>query len=162
MLKFLSLRSASRYLSLRALHSTIPKGNPSNGAGEIGLDPPPATPGTPVPDTIFGKIARGELPARIVHEDEHCLAFHDVSPQAPVHVLVIPRKPITQLSKADPARDQALLGHLLLVAKRVAELQGLANEGFRIVINDGKKGCQSVYHLHVHVIGGRQLTWPPG
>jgi len=124
---------------------------------EVGLDPPPA--GT---DTIFGKILRKEIPAKIIHEDDHCVAFHDVNPQAPVHVLVIPRKPITQLSKANPKEDQALLGHLLLVAKQVAERQGIASDGFRIVINDGKKGSQSVYHLHVHVIGGRQLGWPPG
>lgn len=88
------------------------------------------------------------------------MAFNDVSPQAPTHFLVIPKKPITQLSKSEDV-DAPLLGHLLLVARKVALQQGLG-EGFRVVINDGKNGCQSVYHLHIHVIGGRQLGWPPG
>lgn len=89
-----------------------------------------------------------------------CVAFHDLSPQAPIHFLVIPRKTIAQLSKAGE-EDEGLLGHLLLVARKVATQVGLTN-GFRLVVNDGVDGCQSVYHLHIHVLGGRQLGWPPG
>ncbi|RWS04186.1 histidine triad nucleotide-binding protein 1-like protein [Dinothrombium tinctorium] len=111
-------------------------------------------------DTIFGKIIRREIPAKIVFEDEQCIAIDDVNPVAAVHCLVIPKKPIAQLSKAEDG-DEQLLGHLMLVAKKVAKQKGL-EKGFRIVINDGREGCQSVYHLHVHVIGGRQMGWPPG
>lgn len=89
-----------------------------------------------------------------------CVAFDDINPQAPVHFLVIPRKPITQLSKAEDS-DEALLGHLLIVARRIAKERKLDN-GFRIVINDGPVGAQSVYHLHIHVLSGRQMQWPPG
>jgi len=110
-------------------------------------------------DTIFGRILRGEIPCDAVHSDEHCLAFRDVAPQAPVHVLVIPRKPIARLADADQ-RDQALLGHLLLVAAQVARQEGL--EDFRLVVNSGAAAGQTVFHLHVHVIGGRPLAWPPG
>jgi len=113
----------------------------------------------PSEDTIFGKILRGEIPCKFIYEDDLCVAFNDISPQAPVHFLVIPRKAISQLSAAQP-EDASLLGHLMVVAKKVAEQQGLA-EGFRVVINNGKHGCQSVYHLHLHVIGGRQLGWSP-
>mmetsp|Transcript_126739 Transcript_126739/g.405825 ORF Transcript_126739/g.405825 Transcript_126739/m.405825 type:complete len:207 (-) Transcript_126739:44-664(-) len=120
----------------------------------------PAEPDT-APATIFDKILSREIPAKVVHEDEKCLAFRDVSPQAPVHILVIPkeRDGLTQLSKA---RDDqaALLGHLLLTAGRLGAAQ--CPGGFRLVVNDGPDGCQSVYHLHVHVIGGRPLGWPPG
>nr|CAI5849864.1 unnamed protein product [Callosobruchus analis] len=111
-------------------------------------------------DTIFGKILRKEIPCNFIYEDDVCVAFDDINPQAPVHFLVIPRKPISQLSKAEDA-DETLLGHLLIVAKKVAEKRGL-NDGFRIVINDGRVGAQSVYHLHVHVLSGRQMHWPPG
>jgi histidine triad (HIT) family protein len=110
-------------------------------------------------DTIFGRILRGEIPCDQVYADEHCLAFRDVAPQAPVHVLVIPREPITRLDEAAP-EHAPLLGHLLLVAARVAREQGLS--GFRTVINSGAEAGQSVFHLHVHVIGGRPLAWPPG
>ena len=110
-------------------------------------------------DTIFGRILRGEIPCDQVYADEHCLAFRDVEPQAPVHLLVIPRQPIAQLSEAGE-ENQALLGHLLLVAARVARQEGL--EAFRTVINSGAEAGQSVFHLHVHVIGGRPLAWPPG
>jgi histidine triad (HIT) family protein len=110
-------------------------------------------------DTIFGRILRGEIPCDQVYADEQCLAFRDVAPQAPVHVLVIPRAPIARLDEAED--DHApLLGHLLLVAARVAREEGLT--GFRIVINSGAEAGQSVFHLHVHVIGGRPLAWPPG
>ncbi|XP_058830208.1 adenosine 5'-monophosphoramidase HINT1 [Topomyia yanbarensis] len=111
-------------------------------------------------DTIFGKILRKEIPCTFIYEDDKCVAFHDVCPQAPIHFLVIPRKPISQLSKASED-DEALLGHLMLVGKKVAVEQGLA-DGFRVVINDGKNGAQSVYHLHLHFLGGRQMKWPPG
>jgi histidine triad (HIT) family protein len=111
-------------------------------------------------DTIFGKIIRREIPADIVYEDNLCLAFRDVNPQAPVHVLVIPKEPIAQLSDAE-AKDHALMGHLLLTVKRVAEQLGLAN-GYRVVINTGDDGGQTVYHLHLHLLGGRHLQWPPG
>lgn len=111
-------------------------------------------------DTIFGRIIRGEVPARIVHDDERCLAFHDVSPQAPVHVLVIPRKPIPSLAEAT-ADDAPLLGHLVLVATQLARTLDLG-EGYRLVVNCGRDGGQSVDHLHVHLLGGRRLGWPPG
>ena len=110
--------------------------------------------------TIFQRIINKEIPAQIVFEDDQCLAFHDVAPQAPTHVLVIPKKPLPSLAAAQ-ADDQALLGHLLLVAKQVAEQLGLSN-GYRTVINCGSDGGQSVDHLHIHVLGGRALHWPPG
>ncbi|XP_003975269.2 histidine triad nucleotide-binding protein 2, mitochondrial isoform X2 [Takifugu rubripes] len=115
--------------------------------------------GNPAP-TIFSKVIDKSIPADIIYEDEKCLAFRDISPQAPVHFLVIPRVPIPRISEAKED-DAELLGHLLIVAKKVAAQESL-NEGYRVVINDGKHGAQSVYHLHVHVLGGRQLTWPPG
>ena len=110
--------------------------------------------------TIFKRIIDKEIPAKIVHEDDLCLAFHDVAPQAPTHVLVIPKKELSNLAAAAEA-DQALLGHLLLTAKKVAEQLGLTN-GYRTVINCGRDGGQSVDHLHIHVLGGRALHWPPG
>jgi histidine triad (HIT) family protein len=112
-----------------------------------------------VAESVFGRILRGEIPAKRVYEDELAIAFHDANPQAPVHLLVIPRKPIERLSTAEAA-DQALLGHLLLVARRVAKEAGLAD--FRLVVNDGAGAGQTVFHLHVHVLGGRGLGWPPG
>jgi len=112
-------------------------------------------------DTVFGKIVRGEIPTKFIYEDEQCVAFHDLSPQAPVHVLVIPRKPISQLSKSGD-EDTLLLGHLLAAARKVAVLLKVSESGYRLVINDGPHGCQSVYHLHVHLLAGRQMGWPPG
>ncbi|BAZ21701.1 HIT family protein [Kalymmatonema gypsitolerans NIES-4073] len=111
-------------------------------------------------ETIFSKIIRREIPADIVYEDDLALAFKDVNPQAPVHILVIPKKPIPRLADAE-SQDDALLGHLLLTVKRVAEQAGLTN-GYRLVINTGPDGGQTVYHLHLHILGGRQMTWPPG
>ncbi len=111
-------------------------------------------------DTIFGKIISREIKADLVYEDELALAFKDVAPQAPTHILVIPKKTIPQISLAEDS-DRELLGHLLLIAKKVAELAGLQN-GYRIVINDGKDGGQTVYHLHLHILGARQMKWPPG
>ncbi|MEB3324098.1 MAG: histidine triad nucleotide-binding protein [Cyanobacteriota bacterium] len=110
-------------------------------------------------DTIFARILKGEIPCQEVYGDEQCLAFRDVNPQAPVHVLVIPRKPIATLAEAGP-EDQELLGHLLLVAGQVARQEGL--ESWRTVINSGAEAGQTVFHLHVHVIGGRPMAWPPG
>lgn len=111
-------------------------------------------------ETIFSKIIRKEIPADIVYEDNLALAFRDINPQAPVHILVIPKQPIAQLSDAE-SKDHALMGHLLLTAKRVAEQEGLTN-GYRLVINTGADGGQTVYHLHLHILGGRPMTWPPG
>jgi histidine triad (HIT) family protein len=112
-----------------------------------------------VADTIFGRIARGEAPADLVYQDDRALAFRDVSPKAPTHLLVIPRKPIPRLS-ASGEEDTELLGHLLQVARRVAREAGL--DDFRLVVNDGPGAGQTVYHLHVHVLGGRAFGWPPG
>lgn len=111
-------------------------------------------------ETIFSKIIRKEIPAEIVYEDNLAIAFKDVNPQAPVHILVIPKEPIAQLSDAE-SKDHALMGHLLLTAKRVAAQAGLTN-GYRLVINTGPDGGQTVYHLHLHILGGRQMDWPPG
>ena len=111
-------------------------------------------------DTIFGKIIRREIPANIVYEDDLALAFKDVNPQAPTHILVIPKNPIPRVSEA-VSEDQSLLGHLLLTAKKVAEEAGL-EDGYRVVINNGKDGGQTVDHLHLHILGGRQMQWPPG
>jgi histidine triad (HIT) family protein len=111
-------------------------------------------------DTIFSKIINREIPAEILHDDELSLAFRDISPQAPTHFLVIPKKPIVSLATAEAA-DQMLLGHLMLVAARVAASEGLA-DGYRVVTNIGSDGGQSVAHLHLHVLGGRACGWPPG
>jgi histidine triad (HIT) family protein len=111
-------------------------------------------------DTIFGKIIRREIPVDIVYEDELALAFRDVNPQAPVHILVIPKQRIPKLTDAQTG-EQMLLGHLLLTAKTVAQQQGL-EQGYRVVINTGAHGGQTVYHLHLHVLGGRSMGWPPG
>ncbi len=111
--------------------------------------------------TLFEKIYDGEIPADILHRDELCCAFRDISPQAPTHILVIPRKPIPRIGEA-AAEDQDLLGHLLLTAGEIARKENLAESGFRIVINQGRHGGESVPHLHVHILGGRQLAWPPG
>lgn len=110
--------------------------------------------------TIFKKIIDRQIPAKIVYEDSLCLAFHDVNPQAPVHVLVIPKKEIPSLAEA-VLEDSALLGHLLFTASKVAKDLGLS-QGYRTVINCGRDGGQSVDHLHVHLLGGRSLGWPPG
>ncbi|MEQ2235234.1 Histidine triad nucleotide-binding protein 1 [Ilyodon furcidens] len=111
-------------------------------------------------DTIFGKIVRKEIPVNLIYEDDQCVAFPDIAPQAPTHILVVPKKPIVQLSQAEES-DAALLGHMLIVAKKLAEEAGLS-KGYRIIINDGPDGGQSVYHIHVHVLGGRTMGWPPG
>ena len=111
--------------------------------------------------SLFTRIIEGEIPSERVHEDEHCIAIRDIAPQAPVHVLVIPRKPLVGIQGAE-LEDRELLGHLLLTARRVAEQEGLAENGYRLVVNAGSDGGQAVPHLHVHVLGGRPLRWPPG
>lgn len=111
--------------------------------------------------TLFEKICDREIPAEIVHEDDLCLCFKDISPQAPVHYLVIPRKAIPRVAEAGPS-DQDVLGHLLLTASKVAKDLGFAENGFRLVINNGPDGGEAVPHLHVHLLAGRQLEWPPG
>ncbi|MEM8544260.1 MAG: histidine triad nucleotide-binding protein [Cyanobacteria bacterium P01_H01_bin.119] len=112
-------------------------------------------------DTIFGKIIRKEIPADIVYEDDFCLAFKDITPQAPTHILVIPKKPIPKLADAVP-EDKELLGHLLLTVKAIADQLNLAEDGYRVVINTGQNGGQTVFHLHLHLLGGRSMQWPPG
>jgi histidine triad (HIT) family protein len=114
----------------------------------------------PEDETIFSKIVSKEAPADIVYEDDLCLAFKDLFPAAPVHILVIPKKPIPRLCDATE-EDKALLGHLNLVACQVAEEAGVG-DAFRLVVNNGADAGQSVFHLHYHVIGGRGLQWPPG
>lgn len=111
-------------------------------------------------ETVFQKIIDKEIPANIVFEDDLCLAFHDVSPQAPTHVLVIPKKPIESVDDLEDA-DQELIGHLWLVIRNVARDLGLG-DGYRVVVNCGRDGGQAVDHLHYHLLGGRSLTWPPG
>lgn len=111
--------------------------------------------------TLFEKIRDREIPATILHEDESCLAFRDISPQAPVHVLIVPRKPIPRIGLAG-ADDGDVLGHLLLTAAQIAREEGIAGTGYRLVINNGPDGGEAVPHLHVHLLGGRKLDWPPG
>lgn len=113
-----------------------------------------------MPKTIFKRIIDGEISAKLVHEDELCLAFHDVSPQAPTHILVIPKQEITGVDKlnADTAK---LMGHLWTVIPKIAEQAGL-RDGYRVVVNNGPDGGQSVNHLHFHILGGRPMNWPPG
>lgn len=111
--------------------------------------------------TLFEKIYDGEIPAEILHKDELCCAFRDISPQAPTHVLIVPKKAIARVGEATE-EDQALLGHLLLTAGKVAKDLRLSESGYRIAINHGPHGGETVPHLHVHLLGGRQLEWPPG
>ncbi|MEN8721210.1 MAG: histidine triad nucleotide-binding protein [Oceanococcaceae bacterium] len=110
--------------------------------------------------TLFEKIIAGEIPGDIVHEDAHCVAFRDINPAAPMHILLVPRKPIPMLSQANDT-DAALLGHMLRVAPTIAAKHGYA-DAFRLVINTGADAGQTVFHLHMHLIGGRDLQWPPG
>lgn len=111
--------------------------------------------------TLFEKIADREIPADIVYEDEVCLCFRDINPQAPVHLLIVPRKPIPRISETH-SQDIDILGHLLLTAGNIAKQEGFADSGFRTVINNGSDGGEEVPHLHLHVLAGRKLTWPPG
>ena len=111
--------------------------------------------------TVFSKIIAREIPAHFVYEDDLCLAFNDAHPQAPVHILIIPKREIARVSAAVPA-DEPLLGHLLEVAQTVARQAGIHESGFRLVINNGPDGGETVPHLHIHLLGGRPLQWPPG
>lgn len=111
--------------------------------------------------TLFQKICDNEIPATIVFEDDRCVAFRDISPQAPVHILVVPRTAVTRVGLAE-ADDESLLGHLLLTAAAVARSEGIAESGYRLVINNGADGGEAVPHLHIHLLGGRRLQWPPG
>jgi len=111
-------------------------------------------------DTIFSKIISGEIPAEIIYEDRQCLAFKDINPQAPVHVLIIPKKTIVKIADASEP-DEKLLGHLIVVAGKIAKDEG-CGDAFRLVINNGEKAGQSVYHLHIHLLAGRNFSWPPG
>ncbi len=111
--------------------------------------------------TLFQKICDKEIPAIIVHEDDRCVAFRDISPQAPIHILVVPRKAIVRIGLAE-MEDEAVLGHLLLTAAKVARAEGIAESGYRLIINNGRDGGEAVPHLHVHLLGGRRMEWPPG
>lgn len=111
--------------------------------------------------TLFAKIIDLEIPAKFVYEDELCVAIEDIDPKAPIHNLIIPRKPLPGLQAVE-AEDEPLLGHLLMVANQLADKHGLIADGFRVVINAGDEGGQSVAHLHLHLLGGRQMSWPPG
>ena len=112
-------------------------------------------------DTIFGKIAAGEVPADIVYQDDDLVAFRDLGPQAPTHILIIPRKPIRTLNDLEEA-DAELVGRLFLAAAKVAKQVGIAEAGYRVVINCNAAGGQTVFHLHLHLLGGRPMQWPPG
>jgi len=141
----------------------------SASIAKLPVDPPDLAAADPVGDgsgaatnnTIFGRILRGEIPCDAVYADDLCLAFRDVNPQAPVHVLVIPKKSIPRIGEA-LIQDQALLGHLLLKAADVARSLGLESSGYRLVINHGLDGGESVPHLHCHLLGKRPMSWPPG
>lgn len=112
-------------------------------------------------DCLFCRMAAGEITPDVVHEDEHCLAFRDIAPQAPTHVLLIPKKHLTNIDALEEA-DRPLAGHLLMTAAKIARDLGIVDDGFRLVANTNAHGGQTVYHLHFHLLGGRRLGWPPG
>lgn len=112
-------------------------------------------------ETIFSKIIRREIPADIVYEDDTCLAFRDINPQAPIHILIIPKEPLDSVANAEE-RHADMLGHLVVTARQVARAEGILENGFRLVVNAGQDGGQEVHHLHIHLLGGRRFTWPPG
>ncbi|PRP89005.1 hypothetical protein PROFUN_02283 [Planoprotostelium fungivorum] len=161
----LRAKSATRisHVHVKSPHAPIPISSFSRQLHQTRLlrseegKEPPKTPGG---DTIFGKIIRKEIKADVVYEDDLCLAFRDVSPQAPTHILMIPKNPVDRLANLTP-QHKDIMGHLMVKASEVAKKENL-DGGYRLVINDGKDGCQSVYHLHIHIIGGRKLSWPPG
>jgi histidine triad (HIT) family protein len=111
--------------------------------------------------TIFSKIMSRDIPAKIVHEDNLCLAFHDIQPRAPIHVLLIPKKAVRSLAELE-TEDSALMGHLIITASKIAKQLGISDSGYRLVANTNADAGQSVSHLHFHILGGRQMTWPPG
>lgn len=110
--------------------------------------------------TLFSKIIDREIPAQLLHEDDRCVAFADIDPKAPVHFLVVPKKPLDRIENMQP-EDEALVGHLMFVATQVAKAQGL-EDGYRLVMNNGALAGQTVFHIHLHVLGGRAMSWPPG
>ena len=112
-------------------------------------------------ETIFSKIIDKKIPAEIIYEDKEIVAFKDINPQAPVHVLIVPRKPIPKLTDADES-DTAILGKIVMIARQIAIDFGLDKDGFRLLLNEGKNGGQTIFHLHFHLMGGRRLMWPPG
>lgn len=112
-------------------------------------------------ETLFTKIINGQIPGNFVYRDEQIVAIRDIAPQAPTHILIIPVKPLPSIAEAEP-EDEALLGRLFMVAKQLAKQEGLAEGGYRLVVNTGTHGGQTVPHLHVHLLGGRALHWPPG
>ncbi len=109
--------------------------------------------------TLFTKIINGEIPAKIIYEDEHCVAFEDIKPQAPIHIVIVPRSEIPGIASVPDVGDHQFL---INAAKKVAEIMGVADSGYRLIINQGADGGQTVDHLHVHLLGGRKLDWPPG
>ena len=111
--------------------------------------------------TIFTHIIDRQIPADIVYEDEFCMAFKDINPQAPVHVLLVPKKEIVSMATVE-TEDQTVLGHLMVKASEIASMLGLSEGGYRLVVNTNEDAGQSVYHLHIHILGGRKFTWPPG
>ncbi len=111
--------------------------------------------------TIFTQVINRKIPADIVYEDDTCIAFKDINPQAPVHILLIPKKEIVSMATVAP-EDQAVLGHLMVKASEIASTLGLSENGYRLVVNTNEDAGQSVFHLHMHILGGRRLTWPPG
>lgn len=113
------------------------------------------------PDCLFCKIIAGDIPADKVYEDDLCLAFRDINPQAPTHILLIPKTHIPRIDEATEV-DKELMGHLTLVVGKIAAQEGIAESGFRTVINSGRQSGQEVFHIHFHILGGRSLTWPPG
>ena len=112
-------------------------------------------------DCLFCKILAGDIPADIIFESDHALAFRDINPQAPTHVLIIPREHIATINELD-AGDEAVVGNLFVVAKQIAKQEGIANDGYRVVMNCNAAAGQTVFHLHLHLLGGRQMSWPPG
>ena len=112
-------------------------------------------------DTVFGRILRKEIPCQVVFEDERCLAFRDIAPQAPTHLVLVPKAPIGKLADATPEHRE-LLGHMLWACGEIARKLGIADSGFRVVVNNGAGALQTVFHLHLHILAGRPFTWPPG
>jgi histidine triad (HIT) family protein len=112
-------------------------------------------------ETIFSRIIKREVPAEIVYEDDLCLAFRDINPQAPVHILIIPKKPIDRLANVEES-DGELMAHLFFKARDIAAREGLNESGYRLVLNNGESAGQTVFHLHIHILGGRHMNWPPG
>ena len=154
--------SSNQYLRFPQVFSTLVRmsSDEVSQAAAAGSTDPAVNPNAP---TFFDKLVAKEIPSATIYEDDLCIAFRDINPQAPVHFLVIP-KVKDGLNRLSNAREdqKGLLGHLMYTAQKVAHQEGLVPGGFRTVINDGPMGAQSVYHLHIHVIGGRQMTWPPG